>query len=34
MERLFGDGFKVFRTVMAVKLGTFGEYVYLWDKLL
>ena len=23
-----------FRTAMAVKLGTVGEYVYLWDKLL
>ena len=23
-----------FRTVMAAKLGTVGEYVYLWDKLL
>ena len=22
-----------FRTVMAAKLGTVGEYVYLWDKL-
>ena len=33
VEHLFDDGFKLYN-VMAAKLGTVGEYVYLWNKLL
>ena len=33
IEWLLHDGFKL-RMVMAMNLGTVGEYVYLWDQLL
>ena len=33
IKQLLDDGFKL-KCVMVAKMGTVGEYVYLWNKLL